>query len=91
MRVTIVPRDGVVSIDGEARGPFDLSYIDREVSAVQWYDTWGEVELADVDNGHVHSNVRITDLAPYARAVSSWVSWTPAHTAVETLPVTVIE
>lgn len=90
MRVTIVPRDGVVSIDGEARGPFDLSYIDREVSAVQWYDTWGEVELADVDSGHVHSNVRITDLAPYARAVSSWVSCPPARTTVETLPVTVI-
>jgi hypothetical protein len=92
MRVIIVPADGVVVVNGEARGPFDLSNIPSNVHAVQWYETWGEVELADPTNAHVRSNVRIDDLSPYLSAVEAWGSWrAPTNNNVTDIPVAVVK
>lgn len=44
MRVTILPSDGTVSVDGEAFSGIDMSSLDPTLHAVQWYDTAGEIE-----------------------------------------------
>ena len=74
MRVIIIPSDGVVSIDGEARGPLGLSFM-AEIHAVQWYGAWGEVEYRSLDAAPY--NERITSLAPYQKAIDAWNNWTP--------------
>lgn len=45
MRAAIIPSDRVVVIDGQAYSNIDMSSIDPAIHAVQWYDTWGEVEF----------------------------------------------
>jgi len=72
MRVTIIPSDNVVIVDGEAKTPIDLSFM-KDVHAVQWYETWGEVER--VGENHQHTNERITSLAPYQQALDLWTNW----------------
>lgn len=44
MRVSIIVEDGTVVIDGESISGLDLSSVPNNVSAMQWYDTYGEVE-----------------------------------------------
>jgi hypothetical protein len=48
MKVTIVPIDGAVSVDGVGFGNLDLSIVNPLIHAVQWYDTYGEVEFKDL-------------------------------------------
>lgn len=72
MRVTIVPFDSVVIVDGVAKWPLDLSFM-ADIHAVQWYDTWGEVERMDVEGRH--SNERIESIAPYQQALDLWTAW----------------
>jgi hypothetical protein len=66
MRLTIVPEDGVIGIDGEflLKVQQDLNWIPVDVHAVQWYDTWGEVEFKDTS-----PNERIEELGIYQQAV----------------------
>ena len=50
MRLTIIPSDGVVLIDGVLKlQPFDLSgcNVPANVHALQWYDTRGWIEFKD--------------------------------------------
>jgi hypothetical protein len=47
MKVTIIPMDGLVSIDGVGFGSIDLSGVNPSVHAVQWYDTYGVVEFKE--------------------------------------------
>lgn len=72
MRVTIVPSDSVVIIDGVAKNPIDLSFM-ADIHAVQWYGTWGEVERVGTD--YQHSNERIESIAPYQKAIDLWNNW----------------
>ena len=71
MRVTIIPEDGFVSVDGEGCNNLDLSFIPSNVHALQWYDTEGELELVD-NRGRIVANEEITDLAPYQPALDAW-------------------
>jgi hypothetical protein len=71
MRVTIIPSDGFVSVDGEGRNDIDLSFIDSNIHAIQWYDTDGEIEIKD-NRGRVITNQQITDLSPYQQALDMW-------------------
>lgn len=72
MRVTIIPSDSVVYVDGVARAPINLDFM-SDIHAVQWYDTWGEVERYD-ENRHP-SNERIESLTPYQAAIDGWNNW----------------
>jgi hypothetical protein len=71
MRVTIIPADGFVSVDGEGYGKLDLSFIDASVHAIQWYDTDGEIERRD-ERGRVVANEDFADLTPYQAALDAW-------------------
>lgn len=75
MRITIIPEDSVVYIDGVAKYPIDLSFM-SDIHAVQWYDTWGDVERLDPET-RTPSNERIESIAPYQQAIDLWNSWTP--------------
>lgn len=71
MRVTIIPEDGFVSVDGEGYSDLDLSFMAPDVHAVQWYDTEGEVEYQDA-RGRATHNEEITDLTLYQPALDAW-------------------
>lgn len=71
MRVTIIPIDGFVSVNGEGFGGLDLSFIKSNVHAVQWYGSSGEVELKDT-KGSIVENLKITSFTPYEKAVEIW-------------------
>ena len=80
MRVTIVPIDGSVSVDGVGFGGLDLSFIDASVHAVQWYDTHGEIEVKDPVTGRMVENRVITSIDAFQAAIDIWQS---AKTAEE--------
>lgn len=69
MRVTIVPSDGAVIVDGATKRGLDLAFME-DIHAVQWYETWGEVERYDGLNKL--PNERIESLAPYQPAIDAW-------------------
>ena len=71
MRLTIIKNDGFVSIDGEGYLGIDLTELDESVNAVQWYDTYGEVEIKDSRN-RIIENKEITNIDDYLFVVSLW-------------------
>lgn len=87
MKVTIVPVDGSVSVDGKGFSPLDLSGINPTVHAVQWYDTYGEVEFKDVFAGGKITkpeNQFITSFTEYEPVLALWQE---AKDAAEAQPV----
>lgn len=71
MRVTIIPVDGFVSVDGEGYSSLDLSFMDADIHALQWYGDEGEVERKDA-RGRISANEEITDFTPYQSAIDAW-------------------
>jgi hypothetical protein len=88
MRVTIIPADGFVSVDGEGYHALDLSVMPSDVHAIQWYGTDGEVEYQD-NRGRATHNEIITDLTLCQPALDVWSAAKAALNASE-LPVTEI-
>ena len=71
MRVTIIPVDGFVSVDGEGYSGLDLAFMNSDIHALQWYETEGDIERKD-SRGRIVSNEAITDLTPYQPALVAW-------------------
>lgn len=74
MRVTIVPIDNIVTIDGIVIEGVDLSFIDPSIHAVQWYGTSGSVEYKDVTLVNIIKSTHqeeITDIAPFQMAIDA--------------------
>ncbi len=67
MRLTIIVPDKSIIIDGEGYSGIstDWSWVSEDIHAIQWYDTWGEVEYSDEKN-----NEKIEELGPYSVAVT---------------------
>ena len=82
MRVTIIPEDGFVSVDGEGYIGLDLSFMDSDIHALQWYEIEGEIERADA-RGRIVANETITDLTPYQPALDAWQAAKDAAEAAE--------
>jgi hypothetical protein len=61
MRVTIIPEDGFVAINGDGYSKLDLSFIEPTINAVQWYGSEGEIEYKD-SRGRATHNEEITSL-----------------------------
>jgi hypothetical protein len=74
MRITIVPVDNKISINGEPIEGCDVSWIpefvgdmtgvSQKVHAFQWYDDHGEIELQSKDN-----NIVVTELGVFEQAI----------------------
>lgn len=71
MKITIIPKDGFVSVDGVGYSEIDLSFMDNDIHALQWYDTEGEIERQD-SRGRITANEVITDLTPFQPALDAW-------------------
>jgi hypothetical protein len=71
MRLTIIKNDGYVSIDWEGYLDINLSSLDESINAVQWYDTYGEVEIKDNRN-RIIENREITNIDDYLFVVPLW-------------------
>jgi len=82
MRVTIIPADGFVSVDGEGYSDLDLSFMASDIHALQWYDTDGELEIQDA-RGRVIENRSIDSLEPYQPALAAWQAAKDAAEAAE--------
>ena len=72
MRVTIVPDDKAVTVNGEGYGNLDLSFMDSDIHAVQWYDTHGEIERKDPVTKRMTSNEEISSFDQFQQAVTAW-------------------
>jgi hypothetical protein len=70
MRVTIVPDDQMVIIDGEALKIEGLKF-PGNLHAVQWRGDHGEIEFK-MDGDEKPLNQKITDFAPYQHVVDAW-------------------
>lgn len=73
MRLTIIPSDGFVSVDGYGFNGLDLSFMDASIHAVQWYETEGEVEKKD-SRGRVVENEVITSIEQFQSVLDLWQS-----------------
>lgn len=72
MRVTILPDDNSVSVDGEGYGGLDLSFMGTTIHAVQWYDTYGEIERKDPTTKKMTGNEEITSFDQFQQAIAVW-------------------
>lgn len=84
MRLTIVPVDGAVYVDGVSYSDLDLSFVPADVHALQWYDTYGELEFkrSFVDGQLIHpANQMLTELPAWADTAKS--AWDTAKAAEE--------
>jgi hypothetical protein len=70
MRVTIIKDDDMVYVDGLPLR-VDCSSLPERFHALQWYGTWGDVEMKDSDGRHV-DNIRIEDMSAYQRQIDAW-------------------
>lgn len=71
MRITIIPSDSRVAINGVGYDGINLSSIDPSIHAVQWYDTDGEVEIKDA-RGRMVENRVITSFDEFAFVIPLW-------------------
>jgi hypothetical protein len=71
MRLTIIPSDGSIYVDGRGYTNLDLTWIPeidgKKVHAVQWEDGQGEVEFVGHDQ-----NLKIIDLGVFKQAIDIW-------------------
>jgi hypothetical protein len=77
MRITIIPEDKVICIDGYVCSDVDVSWIPEfvgnetgistSVHAVQWYDNYGHIELKSTDH-----NIHINELGIFEKAIEVW-------------------
>jgi hypothetical protein len=72
MKLTIVPEDGVVTLDGESYANLNLSFLDPTIHAVQWYGTHGEVEHKDPVTGKMTANREIQNIDEFQQAITVW-------------------
>ena len=72
MRLTIVPVDGAVSVNGKGFGGLDLSFMEASVHAVQWYETHGEIERKDPITGRMVANEVITSIDAFQPVIDVW-------------------
>ena len=87
MRLTIIPVDGYVNVDGKGFGGLDLSFMDASVHAVQWYETHGEVEVKDPTTGRMVANEVITSIDAFQPALDAWQAAKTAEEQAGSIPV----
>jgi hypothetical protein len=73
MRLTIVPNENVVAVEGEAR-KVDCSAIDPNISVIQWHDTVGHIEFVQVPGLPFRLNGKLTELGEYEAYHTAWLA-----------------
>lgn len=70
MRVSIIPADGIVIVEGAAE-KVDLSSMDQSIHAVQWFTDVGEIEYFRDEKRR--GNEAIDDFSPFQQFVDLWM------------------
>lgn len=74
MRAVIIPEDGFCSVDGVGFDGVDMTSMASEVHAVQWYGTYGEIEIQDPVTGKMLRNNVIANLNDFQAVFDAyWV------------------
>jgi hypothetical protein len=84
MRLTIIADDQMIGKDSEFYRNIDLSQLPSNVHALQWYDTWGEIEYKTVVSNGVktrQANTIIESIDPYNWALTAWENAKTAYEA----------
>jgi hypothetical protein len=71
MRLTVIPGDNTVIIDGQG-AQVDCSDLPSYVRAIQWDGEKGWIEHHPDANGRQHANVETVSVAPYLYLVERW-------------------
>jgi hypothetical protein len=72
MKVTIVAEESRVTVEGFTE-PVDCSTLAEDISVIQWYGTFGEIEFhTDLSTGDRKPNERISDYAVIKPYVDLW-------------------
>jgi hypothetical protein len=82
MRMTIVKSDTFVAIDGLGFNGIDMSNLSSDFHALQWYETFGNLELIDPVT-RVMRNETVDNLAPYDPQISGWNAKKAEHDAAQ--------
>ena len=73
MKLCIVTGSKMVSKDGYGYSGLDISYIPDTVHALQWYETYGEIEYKNTGPYTKPGNEQITVLPDWANtAITKW-------------------
>mgnify|MGYP006921288613 CR=1 FL=1 len=83
-RITVVKPDGLIIVDGEGYNGIDLSFLDANIHAIQWYHTYGEVERKDERGRHL-PNEEIDSFTAYETPVMAAWNAKKAETEAATL------
>ena len=62
MKLSIILSSGCVVIDNVPANGIDLSFFDPTYHAIQWYGTYGEIEIKDIETGKILENMPITEI-----------------------------
>jgi hypothetical protein len=72
-KLTIIPEDGLVSIDGQGYTELSIVDVPEDIHALQWYGKGGEIEYIADDYGETKPNIRIDKLPKWTeKSVSVW-------------------
>ena len=75
MKLTIVPSDTAVYVDGLAIFGFDMSSVPQDVHALQWKANIGWIEYTDADDGSKPQNQAVTEIPDWATALyNAWLT-----------------
>ena len=64
MKITIIPEDKTVIVDGVAASEIDMSGSDQHIHAIQWQDDKGEIEWKKSSPTGIH-NEEIFSFEPF--------------------------
>ncbi len=80
-RITVVKPDKLILVNGEGYDKCDLSFLEANIHAIQWYDTYGEIERRDERNRCL-PNEEIESLGAYeAPIMAAWAEAKAKHEA----------
>lgn len=80
MKVTIIPADGFVAVDGVGFNGIDMVSVESNVHAVQWNGTSGEIERND-ETGKMIANEAIDSLDQFASVLALYNAALAAYEA----------
>lgn len=93
MKLTIIPSDRTVYVDGVSKGPLDLSVcnIPSNIHALQWKETSGWIEYEENADGSRFQNEEIQQLPDWATAsYTVWSQTIPRVSTGNVIPQTII-
>jgi hypothetical protein len=71
MRLSVIPDDNTVCIDGLCKRGIDMSSIAPNVHAFQWYETWGDLEIVNSETGKPE-NIKVHSLDDFQDVINQW-------------------